>query len=508
MNLESTLFELYGFKEFRPGQKEIITSLLGGKDTIGILPTGTGKSLCYQFVGHMLDGHIIIVSPLLSLMQDQVEQMKAKGEKSVVAINSFLTHDQKKSVMNSLSKFKFIFISPEMLQVDYIFKKLQQLNIILFVVDEAHCISQWGYDFRTDYIKLGDIRKELQSPLTLALTATATTEVIRDITATLEIHQALLYETTVDRPNIALKFEFYEDSRAKQQAVIAHLQNLTGPGIIYFSSKKLAEQTVEVLKENGITKAMAYHGGMTHEDRILIQQQFLHGQVDYICATSAFGMGINKEDIRFVIHFHMPLQMESYLQEIGRAGRDGKQSIAILLYAKGDENLALQLAEGELPSHSQLDWLANEVAPFEGRENVTQTLTEDLRVRGSFTEIQWRVTLDYIFSHYNQLGTVLSVLNEFKNFVSTRRNLKTKKIYEMVNFIKQNNCKRNSILNYFGEPNSTDKVSNCCDHCGINLNDFHPMIRKEEVEEQMKDWEWKLKKLLTPIDKASELDEK
>jgi ATP-dependent DNA helicase RecQ len=503
MNLEGTLFELFGFKEFRPGQKEIITSLLENKDTIGVLPTGTGKSLCYQFVGNVLDGHVLIVSPLLSLMQDQVEQMKAKGEKSVVAINSFLNHDQKNVVIHSLNSYKFIFISPEMLQVDYIFHKLQQLNIALFVVDEAHCISQWGYDFRTDYLKLGEIRKQLQSPLTLALTATATKEVTKDIIVTLDTQQAAIFETTVDRPNIAIKTEFYEDMKAKQLAVISHLQNLNGPGIIYFSSKKLAEQTVELLKVNGISKAMAYHGGMTHEDRILIQQQFLYGQVDYICATSAFGMGINKEDIRFVIHFHMPLQMESYLQEIGRAGRDGKQSIAILLYANGDESLALQLAEGELPSLSQLDWLTYEIEHCVVKENVTKFLTEEIRHRGGFTEIQWRVTLDYIQSHFDKHGNVHTIMNKFKNFVSSRRNLKIKKIYEMVSFIKKTDCKRNAILNYFGESNIGHKISNCCDHCGLSLNDFHPIkSNSEEVKEEMKDWVWKLTKLLTPIDKG------
>jgi ATP-dependent DNA helicase RecQ len=510
MNLERTLFEVFGFKEFRPGQKEIISALLDEKDTIGVLPTGTGKSLCYQFVGHILNGHVLIVSPLLSLMQDQVEQMKAKGEKSVVAINSFLTQEQKNSVIHSLARYKFIFISPEMLQVDYIFKKLQQLNIALFVVDEAHCISQWGYDFRTDYLKLGEIRKQLQSPLTLALTATATAEVTKDIIVTLDIHQAAIFETTIDRPNIALKIECYEDIKAKQLAVISHLQNLKGPGIIYFSSKRLAEQTVDILKANGISKVMAYHGGMTHEDRILIQQQFLYGQVDYICATSAFGMGINKDDIRFVIHFHMPLQMESYLQEIGRAGRDGKPSIAILLYANGDERLALQLAEGELPTHSQLDWLTYEVAHCIKKANITKALSEEIRLRGGFTDIQWRVILDYLVSHFDEHETMISVMKEFQIFVNTRRNLKTKKIYEMVSYLKKTSCKRNAILNYFAEPNTTEKILNCCDHCGIDLYDFHPIEPNIVVgDEQQKDWVWKLTKLLTPIDKASDiLDEK
>ncbi|HYK73751.1 MAG TPA: RecQ family ATP-dependent DNA helicase, partial [Pseudoneobacillus sp.] len=399
MNLEEILYLSYGFQSFRPGQREVIASLIEKKDTIGVLPTGTGKSLCYQFVGDIHDGHILIVSPLLSLMQDQVEQMKAKGYKHVIAINSFLTSKQKRVVFQSLHKYKYIFISPEMLQVDYILHQLKNIPLSLFVVDEAHCISQWGYDFRTDYQKLGDIRKSLGSPLTLALTATATAEVIRDITSILDIKNATILETSVDRPNISLKIDStYDDLKTKQQSLIDLLQTLQGPGIIYFSSKKLAEQTAELLKTNGIPKVMAYHGGMTQEDRILIQQQFINGQINYICATSAFGMGINKEDIRFVIHFHMPLQMESYLQEIGRAGRDGNQSLAILFYAPGDENLALQLVEGELPSVYQIDWLFSEISHMVERQNFDSILSEQLCEMGAFTEVQWRITKDYILT--------------------------------------------------------------------------------------------------------------
>lgn len=498
MILEEILYDVFGFKDFRQGQREVISTLLEKKDTIGVLPTGTGKSLCYQFMGHVLEGHVLIVSPLLSLMQDQVEQMKAKGEKRVIAINSFLTPTQKSIVFQSLKKYKYIFISPEMLHIEFVLHKLQQLKIALFVVDEAHCISQWGYDFRTDYLKLGVIRNQLQLPLTLALTATATAEVIKDIQSTLYIQEASIYKTSVDRPNISLKIEQYEDSKEKLKAVIAHLQNLNGPGIIYFSSKKLAEQTVANLKDNGITKVMAYHGGMTNEDRILIQQQFLHGQIQYICATSAFGMGINKEDIRFVLHFHMPLQMESYLQELGRAGRDGKPSIAILLYANGDENLALQLAESELPSPSQLEWLLNQLANCTTLENVTRMLSEELRQFGGFTENQWKVTCDYIVTHFIQIRNMETVINHLISFVQARRNLKVKKVFEMVNFIKKAECRRNVILNYFGEINSR-KIPNCCDQCGIDLFDFKQVKQEEaNIDEHVNDWLTQLTQLLTP----------
>lgn len=499
MNLEDTLYHEFGFTQFRPGQKEVISSLLDKKDTVGVLPTGTGKSLCYQFIGQILDGHVLIVSPLLSLMQDQVEQMKAKGEKRVIAINSFLTSAQKSKALNSLRGYKYIFISPEMLQIEFILQKLQQLNIALFVVDEAHCISQWGYDFRTDYLKLGEIRRNLHSPLTLALTATATPEIVKDITITLEISEATIFETSVDRPNIALKIETYEDTKAKQQAVIMHLQNISGPGIIYFSSKKLAEQTVDMLKRNGITRVMAYHGGMTHEDRILIQQQFIHGQIDYICATSAFGMGINKEDIRFVIHFHMPLQMESYLQEIGRAGRDGKQSLAILLYAKGDENLALQLVEGELPSISQLDWLFNEVAYCVEFDQLMLALSNELRELGGFTENQWRVTCEYILGQFGKRRDLNPILIDLKNFVLGRNNFKVNKIFEIVRYINIKSCRRETILNYFREKNIRKSIQNCCDICGIDLTVFQPITKNEVEIEQSSDWIGKMTRLLTSV---------
>lgn len=506
MNLEEILYRSYGFTAFRPGQKDVITSLMDKKNTVGVLPTGTGKSLCYQFVADLLDGHTLIVSPLLSLMQDQVEQMKAKGYKHVIAINSFLTSAQKRSVFQTLNKYKYIFISPEMLQVDFIQQQLKKLKLSLFVVDEAHCISQWGYDFRTDYQKLGEIRKSLGSPLTLALTATATPEVIRDITNILDINDSTIFESSVDRPNISLKIEStYDDLKAKQKGLLHHLQTLQGPGIIYFSSKKLAEQTAEFLKLNGIPKVMAYHGGMTQEDRILIQQQFIHGQIDYICATSAFGMGINKEDIRCVIHFHMPLQMESYLQEIGRAGRDGKQSMAILFYTPGDENLSLQLVESELPSISQIDWLFNQISHFETKQNFDSILSEQLAEMGAFSEIQWRVSKDYILTQTEKSLTLKQTIENFKAFVTTRKNLKYKKVFELVSFIKASECRRNKILNYFGDVKGED-IPNCCDHCGLNMAEFFAKKKSVMLEERSNDWMWKLTMLLSPVskDKLSE----
>jgi len=472
MILENYLFKYFQYTSFRPGQKEVITSVLNGCHTMAMLPTGTGKSLCYQLPGYLLPGQVLIVSPLLSLMQDQVEQMKMNGEKSVVAINSFLSRTERKEVLNQLEKYKFIFISPETLANNLIINNLKRLNISLFVIDEAHCISQWGYDFRPDYIKLGTVRKSLGQPLTLALTATATKLVIQDIIQILELDHCKKVLTSVDRPNIALTVRNIASQQEKWEVLNELVSKFEKPGIVYFSSKKMAEQAVDFLQNKGISKVMAYHGGMDQESRILIQQQFLHDQLDIICATSAFGMGINKENIRFVIHFHMPQQLESYLQEIGRAGRDGKPSIAVLLYSTGDEQMAYQLAESEIPSPEQLDWLV-EVIKESKNFSVYQIASQDeWKKVGGFTDIQWRMLCDYLL-RVDERKDVQQIFSHYKKILEDRRQLKREKILFMTSWSNSNSCRREQILAYFGEDESAGKrLESCCDICGLEWRQF------------------------------------
>ena len=355
--LEIQLEKMFGFQSFRAGQKEVIQSIMDGRDTLAMLPTGTGKTLCFQMPGYLLDGLVIIISPLLALMQDQVEQMKSNGEKRVASLNSFLTIQERDRVIRSLPLLKFLYISPEMLRSRFILDKLKKVNIALFVVDEAHCISQWGYDFRPSYLQLNRIRNELKKPLTLALTATATPEVQADILENLSIQNAAKFIHGVNRDNISILVEEAKDYQDKLEMLMNSLKRVEGSGIVYVSSRKLAEQLSEWLLEKGFDGVAYYHGGMETSDRILIQQQFLSGQLRIIVATNAFGMGINKNDIRFIFHLNMPLSVEAYVQEIGRAGRDGLSSVAILIYTEGDEWQAAQLIEKDFPNRSEIEWV-------------------------------------------------------------------------------------------------------------------------------------------------------
>ncbi|MBA9027236.1 RecQ family ATP-dependent DNA helicase [Peribacillus huizhouensis] len=503
MNLEDILLKQFGFNTFRPGQKEVIESLLRGKDTLAMLPTGSGKSLCYQFPAYVLKKSVLIVSPLLSLMQDQAEQLKMRGEKSVITLNSFLTYEKKREAIEHLDSYRFIYLSPEMLAIPRIIERLQKLEIGLFVIDEAHCISQWGYDFRTDYLNLGNVRSILNNPLTLALTATATKTVQTDIKDKLKLEQPKEVITSVDRSNIAYMVEEFSSYDEKLKRLMQLVNSFDGAAIIYFSSKKAAESVATFLQENGVKNIDYYHGGMEQEQRMLIQQQFLRGQLRIICATSAFGMGVNKNNVRVVIHFHLPQGMEAYLQEIGRAGRDGLQSVAILLYCDGDEGLPLHLVEQQLPTNYQIEQTCASLHEV-GIWNIEPKLEIDLREMYTLTDVQWRWITHYV-KEFEQEEPLL-ITEKLKQIAQTRRVENQTKLERFFRWIAVEDCRRENILSYF-DVMLTEKNQTCCDRCGVVTEELLEILPHDEQAGRALKKTWKQELAAILIGEAKNIEE-
>lgn len=418
------------------------------------------------------------MSPLLSLMQDQVEHVMVRGEKSVIAINSFLPFKQKRYALNHLHKYRFIFISPEMLALDEVKKALLTCSIALFVVDEAHCISQWGPDFRPDYLSLGQIREELGSPVTLALTATATPKIREDIRTALKMKTPDEWIYSVDRPNISLKVETASSFTEKVHILKQYISTLKAPGIVYFSSKRLADELADEINSALSKNIASYHAGLDQEQRILIQQQFLHNQLEWVFATSAFGMGVNKENIRTVIHFHLPSSMESFVQEIGRAGRDNKKSISILLYSKGDEQIPINLLELERPSLRQI----NDFKKWHRKVDTPADLEEKIGI----TDIQNRVLQYYISHERNDQYWADTVFNK----MTDRLTEKYVKISQIVAYAASPVCRRRMVAESFYETKELQQPQ-CCDICGLHLKEFE-MDEVFEDKENIADWKERL----------------
>ncbi|MDB5154290.1 MAG: RecQ family ATP-dependent helicase, partial [Mucilaginibacter sp.] len=333
MTIQEILKHYWKYDSFRPLQEEIIQSVLLGSDTLALLPTGGGKSVCFQIPALAKEGICIVVSPLIALMKDQVENLKAKGIEAVAIVSGMSKREVDIALDNCIyGPVKFLYLSPERLLSELVRERIKYMNVNLIAVDEAHCISQWGYDFRPPYLHIADLRELHPSVPVLALTATATAEVRDDIQQKLLFKQSNVYQQSFERKNISYVVR-NEENKLRKLLDIA--KGVKGSGIVYVRSRKETAEIAKFYNENGF-KADYYHAGLTMEQRSLRQENWKTNRTRIIVATNAFGMGIDKPDVRFVIHKDMPESLEAYYQEAGRAGRDERKAYAVLLYNYAD----------------------------------------------------------------------------------------------------------------------------------------------------------------------------
>lgn len=477
-DLREELTHHFGFHDFRPGQYDAITHLLNRRNALVVMPTGAGKSLCYQMPAVMNDDPTLVVSPLISLMKDQVDALRSWGI-SATFINSSLTGAEQARRIQALreGQFRLVYVAPERFRSSAFLSTVAELPINLFVVDEAHCISQWGHDFRPDYLALKNVITHLKKPTVAALTATATVKVQEDIIEQLGLQDWVRIVTGFNRPNLFFEVGYTADDSAKLHFLQELLQNTPGSIIIYTGTRREAEEVAEFVTLVCKRKTGFYHAGLEASERERIQNAFMANELSVIVATNAFGMGVDKPDIRCVVHYNLPGSLEAYYQEVGRAGRDGEPAQCFLLYSPNDRALQEWFIENDAPSRQEFEQLFEVIknAADQNRAHLqpgyVQRMTglPETKVRVGIAELVKARALRDLGDDYGCMNFELLPLKQLDMNVNlrgirARRRRKYELLNEMVRYAEGNDCRRQYILQHFGDPDQPD-AEKCCDNC-------------------------------------------